>query len=257
MLTLQDVYAGYGKGDVLHGVQFSLQPGDRLCILGPNGCGKTTLLRVVAGLLPSRGTVALDGQPIAKMRRKALAGHIALLGQIGEQYYPYTVYDTVMLGRYRFQTGALSRPSRADHAVVEHCLEQVGVASLRDRTLDSLSGGQRQRVLLARTFAQEPRIILLDEPTNHLDLQAQFALLESLRAWSEQPGHAVVGVLHDLTLALSLANSALLLKDGHAVACGPIHRILTPEALRSTFDMDVAGQMRQAYAQWAALLNRT
>ncbi|HML45585.1 MAG TPA: ABC transporter ATP-binding protein [Clostridia bacterium] len=218
--------------------------------------GPERLRKDHAGLLPSRGTVALDGQPIARMRRRALAGHIALLGQIGEQYYPYTVYDTVMLGRYRFQKGALSRPSREDHAAVERYLEQVGLDSLRDRKLDSLSGGQRQRVLLARTFAQEPRIILLDEPTNHLDLQAQFALMESLRAWSELPGHAVVGVLHDLTLALSLANCVLLMKAGNTVAYGPSQQILTSGALHATFDVDVAGRLHDAYAQWSELLDR-
>jgi iron complex transport system ATP-binding protein len=256
VLTLRNVCAGYGKGDVLHGIQFSLRPGDRLCILGANGCGKTTLLRVIAGLLPSRGAIALDGQAIAGMRRRTLAAHIALLGQIGDQYDPVTVYDTVMLGRYRFQKGALSRPSREDCAAVERCLEQVGLTSLRDRKLDSLSGGQRQRALLARTFAQEPRIILLDEPTNHLDLQAQFSLMESLRAWSEIPGHAVVGVLHDLTLALSLANCALLMKDGYALAHGPSQQVLTAEALRDTFDADVAGRLRAAYAQWSEMLER-
>ena len=256
MLTLRNVHAGYGREDVLHDVALNLQPGERLCVLGPNGCGKTTLLRVIAGLLPSRGIVALDGKPVARMRRKALAGHIALLGQIGEQYYPYTVYDTVMLGRYRFQQGALAKPSREDRAAVEHCLEQLELSSLRDRKLDSLSGGQRQRVLLARTFAQEPRIILLDEPTNHLDLQAQLALMQSLRAWSELPGHAVIGVLHDLTLALSLANSVLLLKDGRTVAYGPSRQILTTETLRNTFDVDVAGRLHEAYAQWSELLSR-
>ena len=118
-----------------------------------------------------------------------------------------------------------------------------------------MSGGQRQRVLLARTFAQEPHIILLDEPTNHLDLQAQFSLVESLRAWSELPGHAVIGVLHDLTLALSLANYVLLMKAGHTVAYGPSQQVLTPSALRDTFDVDVAGRLHEAYAQWSDLLN--
>jgi iron complex transport system ATP-binding protein len=252
VLTLTGIHAGYGGPDILRGVSLSVREGERVVILGPNGCGKTTLLRVIAGLLPCRGAVALMGVPVRGTPRRVLAERVALLGQMEEQSPPFTVYDTVMMGRYRFQRGPLGRPDARDRAAVDRCLAEVGMADLAERTLDTLSGGQRQRAYLARTFAQEPGIILLDEPTSHLDLQAQAALLGLLRAWAARPGRAVVGVLHDVTLALMLATRLVLMREGQVLAQG--EDAVRPERLREAFEMDVAGYLREGFALWSGLL---
>ena len=250
ILTLRDVYAGYGGRDIVRGVSLTVDSGERFCILGPNGCGKTTLLRAIAGLLPARGEVLLDGKPIARMKRCEIASHVALLSQLSQVYFSYSVFDTVMLGRYLHLRGALRTPSREDRDCVRRCLETVGLWEAREAMIDTLSGGQLQRVFLARTLAQEPSLILLDEPTNHLDLKYQAELMESLRDWASRGGRAVVGVLHDLNLALGFADRMLLMSQGEAVACGSAREALRPERLQEVFGIDVAAYMKRALARW-------
>ena len=154
MLELKNVFAGYGGADVLHDISCAFPDGSCWCVLGPNGCGKTTLLRTMAGLIPHRGQVLLEGEEIGGMKRRRLAGRIAVMSQVNAVYFPYTVYDTVMLGRYQHMRGALfGGPSPEDRAAVERCLEFTGLQKLRRRHLDELSGGQRQRVFLAHALA--------------------------------------------------------------------------------------------------------
>lgn len=253
ILQLRDVRAGYDGRDVVHGVDLTVESGELLCILGPNGCGKTTLLRVIAGLLPARGDVLLGGVPVSGMRRREVAARVALLSQLSQVYFAYTVYDTVMLGRYLHQRGAFHAASAADREQVRSCLETVGLWSLRERMIDTLSGGQLQRVFLARTLAQEPALILLDEPTNHLDLRYQVSLMEALCEWSRQEGKAVIGVLHDFNLALSFANRLLLMQEGNVAACGPPQEVLRPELLQAVFGMDVAAYMKRALTRWETI----
>lgn len=253
ILTVSDLRAGYGGHDVVHGVSLDVHDGECLCVLGPNGCGKTTLLRAIAGLIPARGTALLGGKPLAGMRRREIASHVALLSQRSQVYFAYTVYDTVMLGRYLHLRGAFRTPAKADEASVRRCLETVGLWAQRDQMIDTLSGGQLQRVFLARTLAQEPRLILLDEPTNHLDLKHQIALIDALRDWARNERRAVIGVLHDINLALSLADRLLLMKDGDAIALGAPGEVLSGNLLREVFGMDVAAYMQRALSRWEGL----
>lgn len=253
LLSLRDVSAGYGENDVIRGINLSVQERMFLCILGPNGCGKTTLLRAIAGLLPSRGEILLRGTPLGQMKRHDVAARIALLSQLSQVYFSYTVYDTVMLGRYLHQRSAFRSPSKADREQVRRCLETLGLWELRDRMIDTLSGGQLQRVFLARTLAQEPAVILLDEPTNHLDLRYQISLMEALQVWSQQEGRAVVGVLHDFNLALTFADTLLLMHDGQTMACGPPGEVLRRDLLQEAFGIDVGAYMKNALAQWESI----
>lgn len=250
MLEVKDLRCGYGGPDVVQGVSFALREGEKLCVLGPNGSGKTTLLRAVAGLLPRRGQVLLDGTDAAALPRRELARRVALMSQLSPVYFSYTVYETVMLGRYPHRKGGLlDRDSEADRAAVRESLERVGLWEHRDRPVTELSGGQLQRVFLARAFAQDPAVILLDEPTNHLDLKYQLELTESLRAWTARPGRCAVGVFHDISLALAFADSALLLQDGRTRYLGPADA-LDRQTLAQVYDMDVAGYMRAALRRW-------
>lgn len=251
MLHLQHVSAGYGGPDVVRDVSFDVPDGENLCILGPNGCGKTTLLRAIAALLPSRGDIEIDGRSIRRMKRREIAANIAVMSQISGIYFSYTVYDTVMLGRYQhMRRGLLSTPAQEDKACVEDCLAATGLIDLRDRQIDELSGGQLQRVFLARTLAQQPRIILLDEPTNHLDLKHQTELVEYLRAWSQKEGHTVVGVLHDINLALRLSDRVLFMKDGEVASAGKATEVISPAFLQHVYGMDVAAYMRESLRKW-------
>ncbi len=253
MLKVEHLTCGYGGAPVVKDLSFEVPAGGRLCILGPNGCGKTTLLRALAGLLPHEGKVTVEGRDLAAMDRRQLARTVALLSQISSVYFSYTVYETVLMGRYAHQTGgAFSGPGPEDRAIALECMERTGVADLRDRQVTELSGGQLQRVFLARTFAQQPRIILLDEPTNHLDLKYQVELVQELKAWAAGEGRCVVGVLHDVNLALDLADLFLLMEEGRARYFGPAAEF-DPAALNRVYQMDVGGYMRRSLQRWEEL----
>ena len=253
MLKVEHLTCGYGGAPVVKDLSFEVPAGGRLCILGPNGCGKTTLLRALACLLPHEGKVTAEGRDLAAMDRRQLARTVALLSQISSVYFSYTVYETVLMGRYAHQTGgAFSGPGPEDRAIALECMERTGVADLRDRQVTELSGGQLQRVFLARTFAQQPRVILLDEPTNHLDLKYQVELVQELKAWAAGEGRCVVGVLHDVNLALDLADLFLLMEEGRARYFGPAAEF-DPAALNRVYQMDVGGYMRRSLQRWEEL----
>ena len=253
MLKVEHLTCGYGGAPVVKDLSFEVPAGGRLCILGPNGCGKTTLLRALAGLLPHEGKVTAEGRDLAAMDRRQLARTVALLSQISSVYFSYTVYETVLMGRYAHQTGgAFSGPGPEDRAIALECMERTGVADLRDRQVTELSGGQLQRVFLARTFAQQPRIILLDEPTNHLDLKYQVELVQELKEWAAGEGRCGVGVLHDVNLALDLADLFLLMEEGRARYFGPAAEF-DPAALNRVYQMDVGGYMRRSLQRWEEL----
>lgn len=250
MLRIEHLSCGYGGDPVVRDVSFRVGEGERLCILGPNGCGKTTLLRALAGMLPSQGIIELDGEDLRALPARRRAQKLALMSQLSPAAFDYTVYEAVMLGRYAHQRrGLLAGESGADHKAVEDSLRLTGAWELRDRLVTRLSGGQLQRVFLARTFAQEPQAILLDEPTNHLDLRCQAELIDSLRAWASRPGRCVVGVLHDINLALSFAGSVLLLDHGSVLACEKVENF-DLALLNGLYGMDVRHYMKTTLQRW-------
>ena len=252
MLEVRELRCGYGTGDVVKGVCFGVAEGEIVCLMGPNGCGKTTLLRAVAGILPYEGQVLFEGMDLARVQRVQRARKIALFSQISSVYFAYTVYDTVMMGRYAHLRGVLRTPSQADRETVQRCMRAVGVWEIRDSLITELSGGQLQRVMLARLFAQDPKLILLDEPANHLDIRYQKELLDFLRSWVGEGGRAVLGVFHDITTAMQLADRLALMKDGQICAQGGGRDVVT--AMNDVYEMDVAGYMRQISAMWQSII---
>jgi iron complex transport system ATP-binding protein len=250
MLKIEHLSCGYGGPPIVKDISFQVKEGEKLCILGPNGCGKTTLLRALAGLLPSSGTMELLNNNLRTMPVRQRAKKMALMSQFSPATFDYTVYETVMLGRYAHQTkGLLSGESSKDRHAVEESLRLTGTWELREHLVTRLSGGQLQRVFLARTFAQEPQIILLDEPTNHLDLRYQVELIESLKTWSCAGGRCVVGVFHDMNLALSFADTLLLLNHGQIEHCSKLDDF-DLSLLDKLYSMDVRGHMVASLQRW-------
>lgn len=250
MLQIEHVSCGYGGKPVVQDVSFEVNEGGRLCIFGPNGCGKTTLLRGLAGILPIGGHVKVCGEDLAGMSTRQRARRVALMSQLSSTPFAYTVYETVLLGRYAHQKrGAFQRDSGEDKHIVQESLERVGMFSLKDRLITELSGGQLQRVYLARIFAQDPLVILLDEPTNHLDLKYQIELAEALKDWVQREKRCVVGVLHDINLALSFADKVLLMDQGAVQACESVEEF-DLSLLSQTYHMDVGNYMREALQKW-------
>lgn len=254
MLEFQNVSAGYSAQDVLHGLTFTLQSGANYCLLGPNGCGKTTLLRAIDALIPHKGRILLFGEEVSSIPRERLACRLALMSQSHEVYFSYTVQETVLLGRYRrMKRGLFHGPSHEDLEAVERCLEAVGLCGLRRKPIDQLSGGQLQRVFLARALAQEPDVILLDEPANHLDVRHQVELIDYLKQWSKDGRHSVIGVFHDVNLALRLSENLLFLKDGRLLRAGRFEEICDRAFLQEVFGLDLAGYMLESLETWRRL----
>lgn len=250
MLRIEHLSCGYGGPPIVQDVSFQVNEGEKLCILGPNGCGKTTLLRALAGLLPSSGSMELMGSNLHILPIRQRARKLALMSQFSPASFDYTVYETVMLGRYAHQAkGLLAKENAADRRAVEESLRLTGTWDLREHLVTKLSGGQLQRVFLARTFAQEPQVILLDEPTNHLDLRYQVELIESLKTWSSAEGRCVVGVFHDMNLALSFADTVLLLNHGQIQNCSKLEDF-DLSLLDELYSMDVRGHMVNSLQRW-------
>jgi iron complex transport system ATP-binding protein len=254
MLEVANLYAGYGGEDVIKNITVTAAGGECLCVLGPNGCGKSTLLKAIARIIEYRGQVTLDSRGTAAFSRKELAKKIALLGQSTQVFFPYTVWETVSLGRYAYSTGFLKSLSAEDRTVIEDTIKRLDLWDIKDRRIDELSGGQLQRVFLAKTLAQNPAVILLDEPTNHLDLKNQIDLLEFLKSWVSQPpavpGRVLIGVFHDLNLARQFGDTALLMQDGEIAAAGPVAQTLNGETLRAVYGIDIRGFMLESLERW-------
>jgi iron complex transport system ATP-binding protein len=251
MLTLKNVAAGYNGIDIISNISLNIKEGENLCIIGPNGCGKTTLIKAISGIIPHEGTVKIDGTDINNMKREQIAKKIAVMSQISTIYFSYTIYETVLLGRYLHIKGrTFKEPSAKDREYTDKCLKAVGLLNIKHKQISTLSGGQLQRVYLARTLAQEPSIILLDEPTNHLDLKHQTELIDFLRDWSKYEGHSVIGVLHDLNLAIKLSDNMLILDNGKMAAYGKTNDVISSELLNDVYGMNVTEYMVDSLRQW-------
>lgn len=251
MLKVSGLYAGYNGQYVVKNISFTIEQGSNLVILGPNGCGKTTLLRAIAGLIPAKGQVAADELNIFSAKRHQVAKKIALMSQMPFITFGYTVRQAVEMGRYvHRKVSAFNLDLTKDNEIVDQCLVATGLTDICGKSITQLSGGQLQRVFLARTLCQQPDIILLDEPTNHMDIKHQCELLEYLKQWSAQKNHTVIGVMHDLTMAMQLADNAILMQNGSPFAQGNINQVLTAENLNTVFEMNLAQYMTKALQRW-------
>ena len=243
-ISVKNMSAFYGKTEILHDIDLEIKSGEKVFIGGANGSGKTTLLRVISGILPHKGEVMVDGREISSMKRKDAARLIALMPQTSEMYFPYTVYETVLLGTYASSGSAFFRSSAEDIQYALKCMEDCGVVDLKDRHLDELSGGQLQRVLLARTFAQKSPFLFLDEPGNNLDIKYRAELCDRLNEWAAGKTYdidnSLVCVFHDLEQARRCCTRAVMLKEGRIVYDGDISNGLAPEMLMKIYDFDVA-----------------
>ncbi len=250
MLEIKEVRCGYDNKEIVKGVSFNVERGNNLCIVGPNGCGKSTLLKSIANLLDYKGNITLDSKEISKLNRKDLAKNVALMTQASNIYFPYTVYETVALGRYAHLKGLFSRINKEDDEIILNSIANVGLMDIKDKLISELSGGQLQRVYLARAFAQDPDVILLDEPTNHLDLKCQIEILEYLNKWTKENNKIVVAVLHDLNLVQTFGEKVVMMNDGKIISSGTPKEVLSGEKLKEVYEVDVKGFMIDALEKW-------
>ncbi|MEV1146819.1 ABC transporter ATP-binding protein [Micromonospora sp. NPDC049799] len=238
MLSTRDLVAGYDERTVLDGLDLDLPADAFTVIVGPNACGKSTLLRTMARLLtPRRGTVLLDGTAIRDLPTREVARRLGVLPQSPLVPEGVTVADLVGRGRQPYQRW-WRQWSDEDAAAVDRAMALADVAGLADRPVDTLSGGQRQRVWIAMTLAQDTEALLLDEPTTFLDLAHQVEVLDLLHRLRVERGRTVVAVLHDLNQAARYADHLIAMRSGAVVAAGPPREILTADLVRDVFGLD-------------------
>ncbi|MFD8568617.1 ABC transporter ATP-binding protein [Streptomyces sp. NPDC059639] len=236
-LIADDVTLGYDQRVIAEKLSVEIPDQSFTVIVGPNACGKSTLLRALSRMLkPSTGRVLLDGSVIQSMPAKKVAKTLGLLPQSSVAPDGITVADLVARGRYPHQ-GLLRQWSPEDEKVVNESMESTGVAELADRYVDELSGGQRQRVWIAMALAQQTPLLLLDEPTTFLDIQHQIDVLDLCADLHEEQGRTLVAVLHDLNHAARYATHLIALRDGQVIAEGAPKDIVTADLVERLFGM--------------------
>ncbi|MFS8180024.1 ABC transporter ATP-binding protein [Pseudovibrio denitrificans] len=237
-LEAKDLGLSFGSHVVLKDFNLAIPKGKISVVIGPNACGKSTLLRSLARLeKPTAGTVLLDGKSIHKQATRGVAKRLGILPQMPVAPEGITVGDLVSRGRTPHQS-VWRQWSRQDEVAIQNAMEMTKITELRDKPFSSLSGGQRQRVWIAMALAQETDLLLLDEPTTFLDLAHQIELLELLKQCNEEQQMTIVAVLHDINLAARYAHNLVVMKDGRIEAQGSAGKTITKDIMKSTFGLD-------------------
>ena len=231
-LDVRNLAFGYNGSAVLGDVSLTLRPGRMTALVGPNGTGKTTLLRCILGLEKARGEVLLDGLPLREFAGPERSRVIRYLPQTAAAHAALTVFETVLLGRLH---SLALRVGESDLQATMAILEEMGLESFGSRYLDELSGGERQMVFVTQALAEEPRVLLLDEPISNLDLQNQLDILETIRRVTNERGIATLLAMHDLNLAAKFADEMIVLHSGSVRAAGTPTEVLTAEMIREVY----------------------
>jgi iron complex transport system ATP-binding protein len=235
---IEDISLSYNHHPVVEKLSFQLNPGELVGLLGPNGCGKTSIIRAMSRTLSLRaGNIRIDGRDIGRISRGDFARQIGVVPQNPILPETFTVLEVVLLGRNP-HLGLLRSESAKDIEIVEWAMERTGVAGLANRRIGELSGGEKQRVTIARILAQEPRVILLDEPTANLDISRQLEILNLIKSLCKEQNLAVLIAIHDLNVAAQYCDRVVMLTKGRLFMEGSSQKVITAENILAVYGMD-------------------
>jgi iron complex transport system ATP-binding protein len=238
LLVTESVSYSHDGHAILRDVNLSVAPGELVGLIGPNGAGKTTLLKVISGLWSgAKGRITLLDRPLARYSPRDVARIVAQVPQITALDFPFSVKQVVLMGRNP-HLGRFELETEHDRRITQHAMLRTKTLDLADRLIGTLSGGERQRVLIARALTQEPRLLLLDEPTANLDIQHQMEILELVQGLIREDGLGAVAAVHDLELAARFCDRLVLLQQGAVLAEGTPASVLSPEYLRSAYEVE-------------------
>jgi len=227
----------------LRNMSFEVRDGEILGLLGPNGSGKTSLLKLLGKIMPPEtGSIELFGSDVTAMRQDAVARLVAFVPQEHQQIFPFSIMETVLMGRFPHRARgrlAFGWERESDLRMAQDAMKEMDVLHLADRSIHDVSSGERQRAIIARALAQQPRVLLLDEPTAFLDLNHQVEICRILRKLNDERGLAVVLVSHDLNMASQYCDRIMLMENGSLFQIGTPDDVITPEALSAVYRCDV------------------
>ena len=238
-LVVKDIHFSYDKKEVLKGIGGTFFEGTFYSIVGPNGSGKTTWLKLIAGINPLQsGTVEIFGQPLRHLSNKDVARYLSFVPQMFNIQYAFTVEEVVAMGRYPYMS-RFAILSDEDNQLVQEALEETNLLPLKDRYVNELSGGELQRVIIARAIAQDTDIIVLDEPISHLDIHYQYGIVTLLKRLCREKKKTVITVLHDLNVTMNHCDHIFLIKDGKVMIEGEPLKVLTEEVIQKVYGLEV------------------
>jgi iron complex transport system ATP-binding protein len=237
-LVIQNISLSYNHRPIVERLSFELHPGELLGLVGPNGCGKTSVIKALSRTLPVQsGKISLDGRDLRHYSPGELARQIGVVPQNPFIPETFTVFEVVLLGRNP-HLGLFRTESAGDLSIAWHAMERTGIAQLAERRMGELSGGEKQRVTIARVLAQEPQAILLDEPTANLDINHQLEILDMVRSLCDEKSLAVLIALHDLNLAAQYCHRLLMMKQGQVYTMGTPQEVITAANIKEVYGAD-------------------
>ena len=256
-LCIDGVGFSYPSREVLKDINFTAGEGEVIGIIGQNGCGKTTLLKCInTSLCNTKGLITLDDINVQDLSKKEIAQSMGFVMQSTSTTFPFTVYETVLMGRYARKSALASDNTEEDTRIVYDAMKDTGILKFADRDIDQLSGGERRRVMIARALVQEPRILLLDEPTLHLDINHQFDLMDLITRLAKDRGLLILIVTHDLIFAARYCSRVIAIEHGLIAAAGTTREVITPENMKDLFEIEVEVKDDPRVGLSVTILNR-